>query len=282
MRDYHPVFRPAPLRRPHRLSRAHVHHRQPGSLHFQRSRGKVRSIADNGLIQIPSKIENKKYNLALDLGIDHQFSVGKFFDTLTTAHSDWPHMTGAVGPANMWGPDEEPKWQIMRLDRVQFGPLFLTVVPVVSLPKGTLDFFEKRAAMPSAGLIGANFFRTIALDSTMPTRPSTSISAASSLSRTSTSSDCSFAPKMTAATHFSESQIWTGSLPSQPDPTAFSWRHSRCDQQHSGARINHGTSLVAPGRNSGSGTQADDRARGKAIRGRGHRATLLGRIHRRG
>jgi PDZ domain len=65
-------------------------------------------------------------------------------------------MTGAVGSASMWGADEETKWQIMRLDRVQFGPLFLTDVPMVSLPKATLDFFEKRAAMPTAGLIGAN------------------------------------------------------------------------------------------------------------------------------
>ena len=31
---------------------------------------------ENGLIQVPSQIENKKYNLALDVGVMHQFSIG--------------------------------------------------------------------------------------------------------------------------------------------------------------------------------------------------------------
>jgi hypothetical protein len=44
----------------------------------------------------------------------------------------------------------------MRVDRMQYGPLFLTDVAVASLPKSTLDFFEKRAGMPTVGLIGSN------------------------------------------------------------------------------------------------------------------------------
>jgi hypothetical protein len=128
----------------------------PGSIHFLGTAAKVQINGDNGLMQVPSKIENKKYNLALDLGSSISFLSEDLFRSLTTTHSDWPHMTGAVGSASMWGADEETKWQIMRLDRVQFGPLFLTDVPMVSLPKATLDFFEKRAAMPTAGLIGAN------------------------------------------------------------------------------------------------------------------------------
>ena len=80
----------------------------------------------------------------------------ELFDKLAAAHPDWPHMTGAVGSANMWGLDEEPKWKVMRVDRVQYGPLFLTNVPVVDFPKDRMDFFEKRAGMPTAGLIGSN------------------------------------------------------------------------------------------------------------------------------
>lgn len=128
----------------------------PGSIRFLGSATKVQINADNGLIQVPSKIANKKYNLALDLGSSISFLAEDLFGTLASAHPDWPHMTGAVGAASMWGADEETKWQIMRIDRVQFGPLFLTDVPMVSLPKTTLDFFEKRAAMPTIGLIGAN------------------------------------------------------------------------------------------------------------------------------
>src|SRR5438477_5155256 len=130
----------------------------PGTIHFRGASAKVR-VAENGLIQIPSQIENKKYNLALDLGSSISFLSDELFDKLASSHPDWPHMIGAVGSANMWGADEETKWKVMRLGRVQYGPLFLTDVPVAALPKNTLDFFEKRAGMPTIGLLGANVFQ---------------------------------------------------------------------------------------------------------------------------
>ena len=128
----------------------------PGSIHFLGSSAKVQINAENGLIQVPSQIERKKYNLALDMGSCISFLSGELFDTLASAHPDWPRMTGAVGSANMWGMDEEAKWKVMRLDRLQYGPLFLTDVAVVALPKTTMEFFEKRAGMPTAGLLGSN------------------------------------------------------------------------------------------------------------------------------
>ena len=127
----------------------------PGTIHFRGSSGKVLINAENGLIQEPSQIEKKKYNLALDLGANISFLSDDLFAKLLTAHPDWPQMTGAVGSANMWGSEEETKWQVMRVDRVQYGPLFLTNVPFVSLAKPTMDFFEKRAGVATAGLIGS-------------------------------------------------------------------------------------------------------------------------------
>lgn len=126
-----------------------------GTIHFRGSGGKVR-ITDNGLIEVPSQIENKKYNLGLDIGSCISFLSEDLFDKMAAAHTDWPHITGAVGSANMWGTDAETRWRVMRVDRVQFGPLFLTDVAVVALPKETLDFFEKRAGMPTVGLLGSN------------------------------------------------------------------------------------------------------------------------------
>jgi len=127
----------------------------PGSVHFRGSSGKVQINADNGLIQIPSQIAKKKYKLALDLGASISFLSEEMFDKLAAAHPDWPHMTGAVGSANMWGLAEEPKWKLMRVDRVQYGPLFLTDVGFVDFPKDRMDFFEKRAGIPTAGLLGS-------------------------------------------------------------------------------------------------------------------------------
>jgi hypothetical protein len=128
----------------------------PGSIHFQGSASKVQVSAENGLIQVPSQIEGKKYNLALDVGSCISFLSEDLFNKFAAAHPDWPHMTGAVGSASMWGTPEETTWKVMRVDRVQFGPLFLTSVPVVSLSKPILEFFEKRAAMPTVGVLGSN------------------------------------------------------------------------------------------------------------------------------
>jgi hypothetical protein len=128
----------------------------PGTIHFRGPSGKVQVNAENGLIEVPSQIENKKYNLALDVGACISFLSEELFDRLAAAHSDWPHMTGAVGSANMWGLDEEPKWRVMRVDRVQYGPLFLANVALVDFPKDRMDFFAKRAGVPTVGLIGSN------------------------------------------------------------------------------------------------------------------------------
>lgn len=126
----------------------------PGTIHFRGSSGKVHVNGESGLIQVPSMIEGKKYNLALDLGACISFLSDDLFSKLATAHVDWPHMTGAVGSANMWGADEETKWKLMRVDRVQYGPLFLTNVPFVEFPQVFREFFEKLAGISTAGLLG--------------------------------------------------------------------------------------------------------------------------------
>jgi hypothetical protein len=127
----------------------------PGTIPFRGSSQKIR-VTENGLIQVPSQIENRKYNLALDLGSCISLLSEELFDKLATAHPDWPQMTGAVGSANMWGAEAETNWKVMRVDRVQFGPLFLTDVPFVAASNATMDFFEKRAGMPTIGLLGSD------------------------------------------------------------------------------------------------------------------------------
>ncbi|MGP0021088.1 MAG: hypothetical protein ACLPHP_21135 [Candidatus Sulfotelmatobacter sp.] len=128
----------------------------PGTIPFRGPSGKVQVNAENGLIQIPSQIEKKKCNLALDLGSSISFLSEDVFDKLAAAHPDWPHMTGAVGSANLWGLDDEAKWTVMRLDRLQYGPLFLANVPAVEFPKDRMEFFQKRAGVPTAGVLGSD------------------------------------------------------------------------------------------------------------------------------
>jgi hypothetical protein len=129
---------------------------QPGTMKFKGISSKALVNADSGLIQVPSQIENKKYNLALDVGASISFLSEELFDKLLSAHPDLPHMTGAVGPANMWGLDEEPRRKVMRVDRLQYGPLFLSSVPMADFSKEGMSWFEKRAGVATIGLLGSN------------------------------------------------------------------------------------------------------------------------------
>jgi len=128
---------------------------EPGTIHFLGMSSKVQITPENGLIQVPAQIENKKYNLALDLGSCISFLSQELFDKLAAAHADWQHMTGAVGSANMWGLDDETKWRVTRVDRMQYGPLFLTDVAVVALPATFIDFLEKPTGISNVGLLGS-------------------------------------------------------------------------------------------------------------------------------
>jgi len=106
----------------------------PGSLKFNGVKSKMMVNPSNGLIQVPSKVDNKNYDLGLDLGSSASFLTEDLFDKLSSVHPNWPNMTGAVGPFNTGEFNDEPKWKLMRVDRMQYGPLFLTDVAVVNQP----------------------------------------------------------------------------------------------------------------------------------------------------
>src|SRR6266536_3139654 len=69
----------------------------PGTIRFRGSSSKVAINAQNGLMQVPSQIEGKKYNMAIDMGACISFLSSEMFDKLAAAHPPWPHMTDAVG-----------------------------------------------------------------------------------------------------------------------------------------------------------------------------------------
>ncbi len=127
----------------------------PGRLKFNGMKSKMLLNANNGLIQIPSKIENKNYDLVLALGSSTSFLAEELFDKFSNAHPDWPHMTGAVGPFNTEELGDELKWKLMRVDRLQYGPLFLTNVAMADFPKDRRTRFEEGAGGPVAGVLSA-------------------------------------------------------------------------------------------------------------------------------
>jgi hypothetical protein len=128
----------------------------PGTLKFAGVKSKLLLNADNGLIQIPSKLENKSYNFGLDVGTPVSFLAGDVLAEFERSHPDWPRMTGAVGIANLWGMSDEAHAQLLKTPRLQFGPVVLTDVIFSTLPTDVMEFVQKRAGVQTAGLVGAS------------------------------------------------------------------------------------------------------------------------------
>jgi hypothetical protein len=132
----------------------------PGSTHLAGTSAKVTINPENGLIQVPSTIEGQKYSLGLDVGAPFGFISSDLVTKWRRAHPQWPHLTGATGAANLWGIDDEPRWELLRIPNLQYGGVALSGVGVASFSKEYLDWFEKRAGVPTVGLMGANALLT--------------------------------------------------------------------------------------------------------------------------
>lgn len=130
----------------------------PGSVKFGGASAKVLVNSQNALVQVPCKIARGDYEMELDLGSSFSLMSGVLMDQFGRAFPQWPHMVGAVGPANFWGREEEASWKLLRIPSLQFGPAMLEDVGVASLPSGAMDWFQKRAGVPTVGLAGGNAF----------------------------------------------------------------------------------------------------------------------------
>src|SRR5437868_11756089 len=85
----------------------------PGAAHFQGTATKVILNSENALIQIAGNIGGEKQNLGLDVGATVSLVSSDAISKWSTGHPTWPHMTGAVGPANLWGLEDEPQWKLL-------------------------------------------------------------------------------------------------------------------------------------------------------------------------
>jgi len=131
---------------------------EPGSVSFKGNSAKA-LINPSGLIQVPTQIEGQTYNLALDVGASISLISSSLLAGWQKAHPTWAVMHGAVGAANMWGTPNEAQWDMVRVPELPFGATRLANVAVAPFAGDRLDFFEKRAGLPTVGLVGGNALR---------------------------------------------------------------------------------------------------------------------------
>jgi len=127
----------------------------PGTIHFQGKAVYGFFNTQNSLIQIPAKLDSGEFNLALDIGTPISFISRDLISKWSKVHASWPSMHGAIGAANLWGMDDEPQWQLLRINSMLYGEIVFSNFIAVSCPQDWLDFFIKRVGIQTAGLVGA-------------------------------------------------------------------------------------------------------------------------------
>ena len=127
----------------------------PGSIHFKGKAVKGFFNAENFLIQMAVRSDYDEFHLALDLGTPVSFISRDQISKWIKDHPTWPSMHGAIGITNLWGMEDEPDWQLLRINNLLYGGITLSNFIAVSCPPDWLDYFTKRVGIPTAGLIGA-------------------------------------------------------------------------------------------------------------------------------
>jgi hypothetical protein len=128
----------------------------PGSIAFQGDASRVLLNSENGLVQVPTKIEGQELHLALDLGASISLISAEQLAQWRKSHPSWPHMVGGIAAADMWGTNEEISWELLRIPEIQFGTSTLKNVATAAFPSQELKWYQNRAGLPTLGLIGAN------------------------------------------------------------------------------------------------------------------------------
>ncbi len=128
----------------------------PGSIAFQGDAFRVLLNSENGLVQVPTKIDGQEFHLALDLGASISLISAEQLAQWRKSHPSWPHMVGGIAAADMWGSSEEVSWELLRIPEIQFGASTLRSVATAAFPDPELKWFQNRAGLPTIGLIGAN------------------------------------------------------------------------------------------------------------------------------
>jgi hypothetical protein len=128
----------------------------PSSIHFEGTHIPTAVGESTGLLQTECNIAGQKNTISLDPGASVSWISGEALGKWHKAHPAWPSMAGAVGPANLWGLQSEPSWRVLRIPAITCGSTELTNGIAVPFDKDTLDWYQKRAGVPTIGLIGAD------------------------------------------------------------------------------------------------------------------------------
>ena len=144
----------------------------PGILRSRGTRASARIHPQTGIPQIDAVIDGDSLSFALDNGSAYSFVSYEVFELLSQRHPGWPHVTGTIGCANMWGwwPPNEETLPVLRLPEISWGSVRLTDVAIVGVPEVSEDgpglgrWYSQKTAGPVVGFLGPNAFNAFRVE----------------------------------------------------------------------------------------------------------------------
>ena len=126
---------------------------------------------ETGIVQIDAAIAGEKLSLALDVGATFSFISEEVLSRLLEQHSDWKHMSGAIGCANIrgWWPQED-SWQILRVPEIRLESLALSNIGIAGLPnmysenRSLGEWYSEKTARPVVGFLGPNALKACRIE----------------------------------------------------------------------------------------------------------------------
>ncbi len=119
---------------------------------------------ETGLLQILADVGGEPVSLAVDNGSAGTWISNRLAGAWRSRHPDWPQATGAAGSANFFGFPFEAAGGLLRLPRMDIGPVAFTRVQVLGLDQELFDWYSQKTVRPVDGFIGANVLRNVRLE----------------------------------------------------------------------------------------------------------------------
>jgi predicted aspartyl protease len=124
---------------------------------------------ESGFPRVEISVGGERYGFLVDTGAAYTMISRELLEKWGAAHSNWPKLDGAVAEANMIGNEMDTNALLVRISRMELGPLPIDSVGAVSRRAGIFETSMSRMmTAPIVGAIAGNVLKTMRIEIDYP------------------------------------------------------------------------------------------------------------------
>lgn len=142
---------------------------QPGAVKPRGARIAATVHPESGFPRVEISVGGERYGFLIDTGAAYTMISRELLEKWGAAHSNWPKLIGAVAEANMMGSEMDTGALLVRISRMELGPLSIDSVGAVSRRVGIFETSMSRMmTAPIVGAIAGNVLKTMRIEIDYP------------------------------------------------------------------------------------------------------------------